>query len=170
MRQLLEKNKILDHNQVQQKIRRIAFEIHENNFQEKNIVLAGIYDKGYKLAQLIQEQLVLISKANIILVRIDLDKLAPTQSEIKLDSPLEDLKKKTIILIDDVLNTGRTLAYSLKPFLNISVKNIETAVLVNRSLTQFPISCKYSGYQLSTIIDDHIEVVLKEKDMGVFLH
>jgi pyrimidine operon attenuation protein/uracil phosphoribosyltransferase len=166
----LEKNQVLNHTQVEQKIRRIAFEIHENNFQEKHIVLAGIFDKGYALAKLLQQQLKLISDANIILVRIDLDKLAPTQSEIKLDHELEKLKKLPIILIDDVLNTGRTMAYSLKPFLNIAVKKIETAVLVNRSLTQFPISCKYTGYELSTTIDDHVEVLLDSKKMRIFLH
>lgn len=165
-----EKNKVLNHIQVKQKIRRIAFEIHENNFQEKHIVLAGIFDKGYTLAKLLQQQLELISDAKIILVRIDLDKLAPTQSEIKLDYELEKLTKLPVILIDDVLNTGRTMAYSLKPFLNIVVKKIETAVLVNRSLTQFPISCKYTGYELSTTIDDHVEVILDNKEMRIFLH
>lgn len=170
MTKSLEKNKVLNHTQVEQKIRRIAFEIHENNFQEKHIVLAGIFDKGYTLAKLLQQQLQLISDANIILVRIDLDKLAPTQSEIKLDYELDKLKRLPIILIDDVLNTGRTLAYSLKPFLNIAVKKIETAVLVNRSLTQFPISCKYTGYELSTTIDDHVEVILDRDEMRIFLH
>ena len=165
-----EKNRVLNHQQVEQKIRRIAFQIYENNFQEKHIVLAGIFDKGYTLAKLLRQQLKLISTADITLVRIDLDKLAPTQSEIKLDCKLEQLKKQPVILIDDVLNTGRTLAYSLKPFLNISIKKIETAVLVNRSFTQFPISSQYTGYELSTTIDDHVEVILEEEEMGVFLH
>ena len=170
MSSTIEKNQVLNHKQVEQKIRRIAFEIYENNFLEKTIVLAGIYDKGYEFAKLIKLQLDQISKANVILVRIDLDKSAPTQSDINLDYEIDNLKKKTIILIDDVLNTGRTLAYSLKPFLSIAAKKIEVAVLVNRSLTQFPISCKYTGYELSTTIDDHVEVIFDSKEMGVFLH
>lgn len=165
-----EKSQVLTHQQVEQKIRRIAFEIYENNFQEKQIVLAGIYDKGYQLAALIKKQLHQITDADLHLLKIELDKSAPTQSEIKLDQDLEAFKKIVIILIDDVLNTGRTLAYSLRPFLKVSVKKIEVAVLVNRSLTQFPISCKYTGYELSTTIDDHVEVILNEKEMGVFLH
>lgn len=166
----VERNQVLNHKQVEQKIRRIAFEIYENNFQEKVIILAGIYDKGYDLAKLVKRQLDEITTAKTILVRIDLDKQAPTQSEIKLDHDIEELRKKTIILIDDVLNTGRTLAYSLKPFLGIAAKKIEVAVLVNRSLTQFPIFCKYTGYELSTTIDDHVDVVINSKEMGVFLH
>lgn len=170
MSETAEKNLILSHRQVEQKIRRIAFEIHENNFQEKQIVLAGIFDKGYQMAELLAKQLENISDASLHLVKIDLDKSAPTQSEIKLDQDIQSYRKSVIILVDDVMNTGRTLAYSLRPFLKISVKKIEVAVLVNRSLTQFPISCKYTGYELSTTINDHVEVIFDRKEMGVFLH
>ena len=82
---------------------------------------------------------------------------------------MKDLAKKSILLIDDVLNTGRVLAYGMKPFLSIIVKKIEVAVLVNRSHSLFPILPKYTGYELSTTLDDHIEVILKKK-FAVYLH
>lgn len=160
---------ILDQTQVEQKIKRIAFEIYENNFKEKEIVLAGIVGKGYDLAQLLEKHLTKISAIKVKLVAVNLDKSAPTQSEIELGCNEKELINKAIILIDDVLNTGRTIAYSLKPFLDIKVKKIETAVLVNRSHTQFPISCEYTGYELSTTINEHVEVYLDKEKKAVYL-
>ncbi|MTI21152.1 phosphoribosyltransferase [Fulvivirga sp. RKSG066] len=160
---------ILDQTQVDQKIKRIAFEIYENNFKEKQVILAGIQDKGYQLAQLLGEALSSIATFEVKVVEIILDKSAPTQSEIKLGCEDRELVNKCIVLIDDVLNTGRTLAYSLKPFLNIRVKKLETAVLVNRSHTRFPISAQYVGYQLSTTINEHVDVQLKSDAKAVYL-
>lgn len=163
------KSLVLSHKQVVQKIRRIAFEIFENNFNEKKIVLAGIRSQGYSLAELIKSVLEEIATFEVQLVGITLDKQAPTQSNISLDCDVSELKNRTIVLIDDVSNTGRTMAYSIKPFLNIKVKKLETAVLVNRSHTQFPISINYSGYELGTTIKEHVEVQLETKEKTVYL-
>jgi pyrimidine operon attenuation protein / uracil phosphoribosyltransferase len=161
---------ILDRPQTLQKIRRIAFEIYENNFQEEEIVLAGIYDKGYLFAKLLQQELTGIAPLKSSLVKVSLDKFSPLQSEIELDCPVDSLRNKTIILLDDVLNTGRTFAYSLKPFLNVEVKKIQTAVIVDRNHKQFPISADYVGYSLSTTIQEHIEVHLEDNNrFGVYI-
>ena len=163
------KNLVLDEAQIKQKIRRIAYEIHENNFAEDQLVLAGIEGQGYLFAQVLQQEIEKIADKKILLVRISLDKQAPSQSAISLDHPVEDMQGQVIILADDVLNTGRTLAYSLKPFLQNPVKKLEIAVLVNRSLTTFPVQAKYTGYELATTLSDHIEVVLSEGAPGVYL-
>jgi pyrimidine operon attenuation protein/uracil phosphoribosyltransferase len=163
-----EKSLILDSSQVNQKIRRMAFEIYENNFKEKQLILAGIEGQGYVLAKQIQKELMSISPIAARLVKVSIDKLAPQQSEVALDCDIKEVKKKCVILIDDVLNTGRTFAYGLKPFLDIEVKKIETAVLVNRSHTLFPIYPKYTGYELSTTINDHVQVNLG-REMAVYL-
>jgi pyrimidine operon attenuation protein / uracil phosphoribosyltransferase len=158
-----DKTLILDARQVKQKIKRMAYEIFEHNFKEKGIVMAGIEGQGYILAKLLAKEVENISPLEIRLVKISLDKVAPQQSEIKLDCDLKDLKKKCIILVDDVLNTGRTFAYGMKPFLTIEVKKIETAVLVNRSHTLFPIYPQYTGYELATTLKDHVEVNLGDE-------
>ena len=163
-----EKTLILEGAQVKQKIRRMAFEIYEHNFKEKSVVLAGIDGQGYVLAKLLAKEIENISPLQVKLVKVSLDKFAPQQSDVTLDCDLKDLKKKCIILVDDVLNTGRTFAYGLKPFLDIEVKKIETAVLVNRSHTLFPIYPQYTGYELSTTIKDHVEVVLG-KETAIYL-
>jgi pyrimidine operon attenuation protein / uracil phosphoribosyltransferase len=160
---------ILDKKQTIQKIKRIAFEIYERNLNEKEIVIAGIYDKGYLFAEILQKELSSISKIKTTLVKITLDKLSPLQSEVTLDVDLKSLKKKTIILTDDVLNTGRTLAYSLKPFLNIEVKKIQVAVIVDREHKSFPVSPDYVGYSLSTTLKEHIEVNFDKNKFGVYL-
>jgi pyrimidine operon attenuation protein/uracil phosphoribosyltransferase len=168
MSAVTEKSLVLDSNQVIQKIRRIAYEIYENNFSEKTIVLAGIDGQGYALAKILEKELKSISKLTVSLVKVSLDKFSPAQSDVSIDVQAKELKKKCIILIDDVLNTGRTLAYAMKPFTTTEIKKIEVAVLVNRSHTLFPIVPTYSGYELATTLTDHVEVKLG-KEASVYL-
>lgn len=164
-----DKSLILTHEQIIQKTRRIAFEIYEHNFLEKEVILVGIHDGGYNFAKMLKTELKDIASFETKLVGLKLDKAAPTQSEISLECSDTELKNKTIILIDDVSNTGKTMAYSLKPFLKIKVKKIETAVLVNRSHTQFPIAVKYSGFELATTIKDHVTAQLDSESKAVYL-
>jgi pyrimidine operon attenuation protein/uracil phosphoribosyltransferase len=163
-----EKSLILEAAQVKQKIRRMAYEIYEHNIKEKSIVVAGIDGQGYVLAKLLIKEVESISPLKASLVKVSLNKLEPQQGEVVLDTEVKVLKKKCIILVDDVLNTGRTFAYGMKPFLEIEVKKIEVAVLVNRSHTLFPIYPQYTGYELATTIRDHVEVVLG-KETAVYL-
>ena len=165
----VEKNLVLEDGQVRQKIRRMSYEIFENNFSEKTIVLAGIDGQGYALAQLLEKELLAISPLEVVITRVMLNKQSPQLSEVTLDISTEDLEKKAIVLVDDVLNTGRTLAFAMKPFLSIEVKKIEVAVLVNRSHPLFPVQPNYTGYALSTTLTEHVEVVLGKK-LAVYLH
>lgn len=161
---------LLDKQQTLQKIKRIAYEIYENNSQEEEIILAGIYDKGYLFASLLEKELTAIAPLKTTLVKVSLDKFTPLQSDIQLDCSIDIVKNKVIILLDDVLNTGRTLAYSLKPFLNAEIKKLQTAVIVDRNHKLFPISADYVGYSLSTTIQEHIEVILEDTDaFGVYV-
>jgi pyrimidine operon attenuation protein/uracil phosphoribosyltransferase len=150
-------NRVLDTIKVNQKITRIAYEIIENNFKEKSLVIAGIDGQGYLLARQIASELGKISPIKINLVKVSLDKFSPQQSAVTLDAENRDIKKKCIVLVDDVLNTGRTLAYGMKPFLNSEVKKIEVAVLVNRSNTLFPITPTYTGYELATTLTVYLK-------------
>ena len=163
-------NLILSEVQVNQIIRRIAFEIYENNFDEKNIVVVGIYDKGYLLAERIVRELLAIAEGvKISLIKLEINKEKPLASEVTLDVPSKNLKGKVIILVDDVLNTGKTMAHSMSALLEVEVKKLQIAVLVNRSHKQFPLSANFKGYELSTTIDEHVDVKL-EDPVGVFLY
>src|SRR3954471_19373742 len=101
-----ERSLILDAPQVKQKIRRMAFEVYEQNFKEKSLIIAGIDGQGYVLAKLLAKDVEDIAPIEVKLVKVTLDKLAPQQSDVTLDCDLKDVKKKCIILVDDVLNTG----------------------------------------------------------------
>ncbi len=150
------KIQLLNKIQTKQKIKRIAYEIYENNFDEKEIVFVGVERMGYIFAELLVAEYKLISKQKTELIKLLLDKYSPLQSEIKLvgDYPI---KNKVVILVDDVLNTGRTLVYSLKPFINIEIKKLQTAVIIDRNYKSFPVSADYVGYALSTTLKEHIK-------------
>lgn len=164
-----EKTLVLEDEAIRNKITRMAFEILENNFQEKSIVVAGIEGQGFTLAKMLVKELKKIADFSVELTKLSIDKSAPEVSEIHLDLPASAFRKKAILLVDDVLNTGRIITCAMRPFLGIAVKKIEVAVLVNRSHLQFPVHPKYTGYALATTLSDHIEVVLDKKS-SVYLH
>lgn len=163
-------NLILDETKIGQKIRRMAYEIYERNFQESVLVLAGIDNPGHLLAIRLADELRRISPLNVQVVQLRVENKQLLQGSVRLDCETDVIAERAIILVDDVMNTGRTLAYSLKPFLNVAVKKLETAVLVNRSHKLFPISADYSGLELSTTMGNHIQVKLQAGEMGVFLY
>ena len=162
-------NRILNKQQIQQKISRIAYEIYENNYLEKKIYVAGI-PSGYKLARLLVKELKKISPFDVSLLKIEFYNESPSVDSIKVDCDPKELKGYVLILVDDVLHTGRTFMHSLRPFLDVNIKKIETVVLVDRSHKLFPISSDYTGYELSTTLNDHIEVVLDSGKFGVYLY
>ena len=160
---------LLNKKQTTQKICRIAHEILEQNFKEEEIVFVGIVDLGYVFAEMLQDFFKEISNIPTRLVKIELDKLAPLQSEIVLHCEMSSLRDKVVILTDDVLNTGRTLAYSLKPFLSVEIKKLQTAIIVDRGYHTFPVGADYVGYSLSTSIQQNIVVELSQNDTAVYL-
>ena len=157
---------ILTDKDIANKIRRIAFQIYEVNAQEKDIIIAGIDKKGYLLAERIASVLQDISNLKISLCRVKVNKKTPLDV---VTSSLEskDYKNKSIILIDDVLNSGSTLMYGVKHFLEVPIKQLKTAVLVDRNHKKYPIKVDFKGVSLSTSLQDTVEVVFsKNKDMA----
>lgn len=153
---------LLDHQQIAQKINRIAYQILEDNIDEKEIILAGIWERGYQFALRLQQVLMEIADFKTTMLRIDLEK-EHSQLVAKIDLPEAQWKNKTIILVDDVLNSGKTLAYGLGVFLNTPHQKIRTAVLVDRSHKIFPIATDFVGLQLATVLKEHVHVVLNRE-------
>jgi len=165
-----ESNRILEQKQILQKIKRMAFEIYENNFEEQTLLLAGIHENGYLLAEYLQRELEAISPLQINLASITLDKIHPLDHPILVEPADLNLRDKVIVLVDDVLNSGKTLAYAMQFFLKTEVKKIETATLINRHHTLYPINATYTGLSLSTTLQEHIRVVLAESErFGAYL-
>lgn len=160
---------ILDRKQIQQKITRMAYQIWEDNLDETELVIAGIIDCGYTLAERLQKELQRISGIKVVLMRISLDKDS-SHLQANTDVPIESCADKVVILTDDVLNSGRTLAYGLGVFLDIPLKKLRTAVLVNRSHRKFPVSPDFTGLDLATVIKEHVDVLLSDaEDDAVYL-
>ncbi|MEJ7557639.1 MAG: phosphoribosyltransferase family protein [Pedobacter sp.] len=150
---------ILNKQQIQQKINRIAYQILEDNLGEKEIVLAGIWDRGYKLALRLKNVLSDISDIRITMLKIELDR---KNSKLVAQTDLDESqwRNKVIILVDDVLNSGKTLAYGLGVFINTPHKKIRTVVLVDRSHKVFPIATDFVGLQMATVLKEHVDVVM----------
>lgn len=164
-----EKKQILNTAQIRQKIKRIAFEIYEQNHNVDQLVIAGIDDMGLKLSELIKAEVENISDLRCHLVRIDIDKEATSQPLVEY-SQLPELSDFTLIIVDDVLNSGKTMVHAFDPFLKKNVRKIQTAVLVNRSHKRFPIAVDYKGLELATTIQEHIEVQLTDSEFAAYLY
>ena len=162
------KNKILNADQIKKIVKRIAYQIHENNLEYPEIILIGVHKNGYTLAEKINKELKQISKSNIKLVSIKINKKNPLE-EIELDCKKEYLKNKVIVLVDDVLHTGKTLIYCVKHLLEITPKNFNSVVLIDRNHKKFPIKVDFKGISLSTFISDHVEVVFEDNNSYAFI-
>lgn len=160
---------ILNHQQIQQKINRMAYQIFENNFAESDIVLAGIEQRGFILAQRIEAALKKFSSQNIVLLSVEVEKDAPYQKNQAPIIAADLIKDKVVIVVDDVLNSGKTLIYGVNRFLHAPVKKISTLVLVDRNHKSFPVNADYVGLSLATTFKQHIKVVFSESGDAAYL-
>ena len=160
---------ILDNDSVSKKLDRITHQIIEENFNEKELFLVGISKKGFKLAEKISQ---LISSINpsiqVNLIELFVNKNEPLEHPIAL-KPNTILKNKKIILIDDVLNSGKTLIHAASFVLNQNISKMNTIVLVDRRHRLFPIKADWVGLTLSTTLQEHIRVNFENENILVYL-
>lgn len=149
---------ILTSTQIQQKLDRITYQIAEDCFEEKMIYIIGIHGNGYKLAKIISQKIQQINQHEVKLVELFIDKKDPLKKEITMNIPNEEITDKCIILVDDVVNSGKTMQYALTKILEQSTKFIKTVALVDRKHRNFPIRCDFVGLTLSTTLQEHVEV------------
>ena len=163
-------NIILNHNQIQHKIRRIAYQIYESNVDEEKIIIAGIDGGGLKFAKKIQKILKEITSAEIVLCKVSMDKSDPLKSGVKTSIPEEDYLGESVVLVDDVLNSGTTLIYGVQHFLKTPLRRLKTAVLVNRNHKKYPVKADFKGISLSTSLQEHVQVVFETRKDRVYLN
>ncbi len=162
-------HKILSHQQIQHKIRRMAYQIYEANVNEKEIIIAGIDGDGLKFAKKIQQVLEDITEAKISLCKVSMDKKNPLKSGVSTSISEDEYKNKSVVLVDDVLNSGTTLIYGVHHFLKTPLKQLKTAVLVNRNHKKYPVKADYKGISLSTSLQEHVHVKFQSKNDVVYL-
>jgi pyrimidine operon attenuation protein / uracil phosphoribosyltransferase len=163
-----EQNIILNHTDILNKLRRIAYQIYETNTNEKEVILAGIFENGFVMASLLKEILDEISDLETTLCEVKINKkdvLKPITTSLNE----EEITNKSIVLVDDVLNSGTTLIYGVKHFLNVPLKKFKTAVLVNRNHKKYPVKADFKGISLSTSLHEHVSVDFTDKNFKTYL-
>ena len=165
---MAKKTKILDKKQLEQKINRLAWEIYERNYSQKELLIVGIEKRGVETSKRIANAISNISNIKVKRAKILMDKDNPLSSKINISVDHADFENKIVILVDDVLNSGKTLIYAAQQFLSVPLVNLSTLVLVNRNHNQYPIKADYVGLSLSTTLQDHVNVVFG-KDEGIYL-
>ena len=160
---------IVDGLTIKHSTRRIAYQIYETNFNHKSIYMIGVAKSGVLFAKSIITVLKEISDLDIHFIQLEINKKDP-HLPIKTSEDLSVLKNQSVVLVDDVLNTGSTLIYVVKHLLEVPLKQLKTAVLVNRNHKNYPIKADFKGISLSTSINEHIEVNLNPKSEGVYLN
>ena len=164
----MQKTIILSNEQIQHKTKRIAYQIYESNINEKQVILAGIKENGFIFAKRIKDALEKISPIDVVLCEVIIDKKKPLET-ITTSIPASEYKNKSLILVDDVLNSGTTLIYAAKLFLEVPLKRFKTVVLVNRNHKKYPIKADFKGISLSTSMQEHICVEFEGKEAQAFL-
>ncbi|MFA5573591.1 MAG: phosphoribosyltransferase family protein [Brumimicrobium sp.] len=154
---------VLNETQINQKLDRIAYQIVEDNFDEEQLYLVGIKGNGFKIAKELKDRLNKVAHQEIFISELTIDKKNPLNHEISLNVDMSELRNKTIILVDDVVNSGRTMQYALVKLLSQPTKRLKTVALVDRKHRNFPVRCDYDGLTLSTTLKDRIEVSLNNE-------
>ena len=164
----MSQNMILNNQEIKHKITRIAYQIYETFVDEEEIVISGIASNGLVFAKKIAAELEKISTLKVVLCEVYINKQnvnAPITTSLSIDQ----YKNKGLVLVDDVLNSGTTLIYGVKHFLEVPLKKLKTAVLIDRNHKKYPVKADFKGISLSTSLLEHVQVVFEEKGDYAYL-
>tara|TARA_Y100000588_G_scaffold108811_1_gene119302 strand:+ start:2237 stop:2737 length:501 start_codon:yes stop_codon:yes gene_type:complete len=163
-----DKKVVINDNQIRSKLKRISYQILETNLQNSVIVIAGIESNGYLIAKELKKTLNKLSNIEVILCKVKIDKKNP-RKPIETSISKDEYSNKSIVLVDDVLNSGSTLVYAVKHFLEVELSQFKTAVLVDRNHKKFPVKVDYKGISLSTSIQNQVIVEFKGSKIQAIL-
>nr|WP_294785942.1 phosphoribosyltransferase domain-containing protein [uncultured Flavobacterium sp.] len=156
-------NIILTNQEVEHKIKRIAYQIYETFVNEEEVVIAGIASNGFVFAKKIAAALSSISTLKVTICEVKVNKQNP-QDAIQTSLTTEEYTNKGLVLVDDVLNSGTTLIYAVRHFLDVPLKKFKTAVLVDRNHKKYPVKADFKGISLSTSLLEHVQVVFDSEN------
>ena len=164
----MNKNIILNNQEIEHKSTRIAYQIYETFVEENEVVIAGISKSGYVFAEKIAHSLSSISDLKVSLCEVHIDKNNPSNT-ITTSLEKSQYENKGLVLVDDVLNSGTVLAYGIRFFLDVPLKKFKTAVLVDRNHKKYPVKADFKGISLSTSLQEHVQVVFEENNNHAYL-
>lgn len=162
------KNIILTQQEIDHKTKRIAYQIYETFPEDTEVVLAGIAKNGFLFAKKLAAEVEKISDIKVTLCEVKINKNQPLEP-VTTSLTAQEYTNKSLVLIDDVLNSGTTLIYGVKHFLDVPLKKFKTAVLVDRNHKQYPVKADFKGLSLSTSLRENVQVVLDEKEQYAYL-
>ena len=163
-----DKKVVINDNQIRSKLKRISYQILETNLQNSVIVIAGIESNGYLIAKELKKTINKLSNIEVILCKVKIDNKNP-RKPIETSISKDEYSNKSIVLVDDVLNSGSTLVYAVKHFLEVELSQFKTAVLVDRNHKKFPVKADYKGISLSTSIQSQVIVEFKDSKIQAIL-
>ncbi len=161
---------VLNKTEVALKIQRIAWEIFEKHVNEKQLHIVGISKSGYWLAEKIMQRLAEISDLKLSLIEMEINKKSPLSKDVKLSKPLAELKGQSVVLVDDVLNSGSVLMHGARHLLSEDLKQLTSAVLIDRNHKRYPIKADVKGLSLSTTMQEHVNVEIEDDNAVVYLN
>lgn len=166
---MISKSKILNINEINQKLKRLAWQVYEKNSDEKEIFLVGVSERGLILAKELADHIHKISNIKTNISHLELDKDNPYNKEVSFNLMEKEYTNKVVVIVDDVLNSGKTLMFATKHFLTTRLISLSVLVLVDRNHNRYPIKADYVGLSLATTLQEYINVELKGIDKGVYL-
>jgi pyrimidine operon attenuation protein/uracil phosphoribosyltransferase len=165
----MSKVKILDHDKLVRKIDRIAWQVYENHAELNEIHIVGISGNGLKFASLLSEKLSQISNLNVCFYQLELDKNNPENDTIRISPDASMLNNQSVLIVDDVLNTGKTTMYAINEVIKFKPNSIRVAVVIDRDHKNFPVFADFVGLALSTNIQEHVLVDFSKDSYSVTL-
>ena len=157
MKKLAVQNIILDNSDVENKIQRIGLEILEDNIDESKITLFGISDNGNLIAQKLLTHINGISDIEVESIQVGIENGSITYSK------KFNILDKSIIIVGDVSQTGKTLQLVISNLMLHKPTKIKTSVIINRDQTMYPVKIDYTGLSLSTSVNEHVDVIVDKK-------
>jgi len=160
---------ILEHAEIERKIVRLAYQILEQTTEQKRLFIGGIQGNGFILAKLLQEIIEQHGSCEVLVFEIQLNKEEPWSEPIQLSIDDRELKDGYIVLVDDVINSGKTMQYALIKFLQQATHAIKVLTLVDRQHRRFPIKADFVGLSLSTTLKNRVEIDLSSSKFFAFM-
>lgn len=150
---------ILANEEIMSRLHRMAFEVYERNYHAERLYVIGVNERGGYLASKMLEYLEKVSPLEIHYFQVEVDRETdPVSYGIQLSMDPEELNGQEVVVVDDVLYTGRTLLNVVAILLQAGPSSIQTAILVDRGHRSMPISPDFVGIELATTFHQHVYV------------
>ncbi|MBI3143056.1 MAG: hypothetical protein HYZ16_09530 [Bacteroidetes bacterium] len=162
---------ILDNEKAGAILRRMSIEIWEKNFKAERIILVGIADKGFSLANTLADTLEQVGcSIPVLRWKLQMDKERPLDGPLEIRGELPPAPGDAVVVVDDVLYTGKTLMHAMLPFVHRGHATIQLAVLVFRDYLRYPIRPDFIGISLASTIMEHVEVRMDAQCTEAYLN